>query len=157
MTLHRHLWHRAWQLDVAQARAVHLDLRLHVHYELLATPLTSAELANHRSLPDLLTRPRTDGRQAVGVAWVPPDKRLGPGGRPRPPDRRQWLVLADAAAWAALVDRFVAAHGPDQGVNRLARLSREAGELWVYHQRQTAQRGAKTAPGAANGGGGLPT
>lgn len=130
----RHTWHRAWALDAPNARATHTPTGLVCRFEPLPVPKSHTE--------DL----EASGWQAFGKCWMPPDKRPGPAGQPRPPDGRQWGVVATQTGLQDALGLLVQQHGQADAPARLARLARQAGELWVFEMRQQRDRPGRGYP-----------
>lgn len=106
-------WRKRWQLDAAARLATH-ESGLVCMLEPL--PITDARAAALEA----------DGWTACGECWLPAD-----------PSQR-WGTLAQAEQVQAVFDALRAQHGGHNAPAMLARLAREAGELWTYHMERGA-------------------
>jgi len=108
-------WHKRWQLDATARTATHSS-GLACMFE----PLPIAE--------DRADALEADGWNACGTCWHPGD-----------PSQR-WGTLARSQNMQATLDTLSADNGAGNAPQMLARLTREAGDIWAHHlERQHLQ------------------
>jgi len=105
MTGKHYQWHRRWTVDLLAGNATH-DTGLVVRF--LALPLTEAQKREH------------DSDVAIGKCWTP--------------DGREWGVLTQGAILEETFEHLKEKNGPHNAQAMLARLAREAGDVWVWHK-----------------------
>jgi len=52
---------------------------------------------------------------------------------PPTPDGREWGIVTTPAMLEATFEALKSKHGPHNAQTMIARLAREAGEIWVWH------------------------
>ena len=102
MTGKHYHWHKRWRLDLEAASVTH-DSGLVVRF--LALPLTEAQPVAH------------DAAAAIGKCWTT--------------DGREWGAVTTAALLEATFEALKLRHGAGNAQQMMARLAREAGELWA--------------------------
>lgn len=107
MTGRHYNWHTRWTVDVEAASATH-ESGLVARFLLL--PLSESQVQASE----------TAGDTAIGKCWTP--------------DGREWGVVAAAGNVRAVYDAMEAKNGPHNAPQMMARLAREAGELWAKHR-----------------------
>lgn len=98
-------WHKRWTVDLEGASATH-DSGLVTRFLLL--PLTEAQQQAH------------DTDAAIGKCWTP--------------DGREWGVVTTPHMLEVTFAALKAKNGPHNAQQMLARLAREAGEIWALHK-----------------------
>lgn len=96
-------WHKRWTVDVEADSASH-DSGLIVRF--LVLPLSESQAREH------------DNDAAIGKCWTP--------------DGCEWGVVTTPALWESVFEQLKSKNGPHNAQAMLARLAREAGEVWVY-------------------------
>lgn len=107
MTGKHYQWHKRWRLDVEVASATH-DTGLLVRF--ISLPLTEAQQDAHDAAGDA----------AIGKCWTN--------------DEREWGVITHAEGMRAVFEELKKQHGAGNAQQMLARLAREAGELWTHRK-----------------------
>lgn len=105
MTGKHYNWHKRWTVDLEAASATH-DSGLVARFLLL--PLTEAQKQAH------------DDSAAIGKCWTL--------------DGREWGVITTPELLQATFEALKTKHGPHNAQTMLARLAREAGEVWVRNK-----------------------
>lgn len=105
MTGKHYKWHLRWTVDLLTASAAH-DSGLVARF--LALPMTETQLQEH------------DTDAAIGKCWTP--------------DGREWGIVTTPAMLEATFDALKSKHGPHNAQTMIARLGREAGEVWAWHK-----------------------
>lgn len=103
MTGRHFRWHRRWTVSLETASATH-DSGLVVRF--LALPLTDQSRAAHES------------ESAIGKCWTT--------------DGREWGAVTTPAILEATFATLRQRHGAGNAQKMIARLAREAGEVWAY-------------------------
>jgi hypothetical protein len=98
-------WHKRWTVDVEAASASH-DSGLVVRF--LALPLSEAQIQEHNS------------DAAIGKCWTT--------------DGREWGVITTPALWESTFENLKFKNGVHNAQSMLARLAREAGEVWAWNK-----------------------
>lgn len=111
MTGKHYNWHKRWAVDLKAASATH-DSGLVARF--IALPLTEAQALEHG----------TD--VAIGKCWTP--------------DGCEWGVVTTQAAQGAVFDALTKNHGQYNAQKMLARIAREAGEVWVWQWHKSKDR-----------------
>jgi len=109
MTGKHYNWHKRWRLDVESASASH-DTGLLVRF--VALPQSEAQKVAHDAAGDA----------AIGQCWTT--------------DNRLWGVVTTADCMRAVFDELKKHNGAGNAQQMLARLAREAGELWAHQKNQ---------------------
>lgn len=105
MTGKHYDWHKRWTVDLTAGSATH-DSGLVVRFLLL--PPTEAQIQAHES------------DTAIGKCWTP--------------DGREWGAITTPELMQATFDALKEKNGPHNAQQMLARLAREAGEVWAWHK-----------------------
>lgn len=105
MTSKHFNWHKRWTVDLDNGLATHAS-GLVIHF--LALPLSEAQIQAH------------DSDAAVGKCWTL--------------DGREWGCVTTPLMAEAAFENLKATHGPHNAQPMLARLFREAGEIWAWHK-----------------------
>lgn len=100
-------WRRRWTADLLNATAAH-DTGLVVRF--LALPLSEEQKRDH------------EADAAIGQCWTA--------------DGRQWGIVTTPDNQRAVFEALRARHGVNNAAQMVARLAREAGELWTWHKQQ---------------------
>lgn len=95
-------WQQAWTLDRQACTAHHITTDLTVTF--LALPLSEADKQLYQEV------------RALGECWTP--------------DRRHWGIITTSEDLERVTQLLLPKHGKHNTAKRLARLAREAGELW---------------------------
>jgi hypothetical protein len=98
-------WHKRWTVDVEAASASH-DSGLVVRF--LALPLSEAQIQAH------------DCDAAIGKCWTT--------------DGREWGAVTTPAMLESTFENLKSKNGPHNAQSMLARLAREAGEVWAWNK-----------------------
>ena len=102
MTGKHHNWHKRWSASIEAASATH-DSGLVVRFLLL--PLSEAQITAHEQ------------DAAIGKCWTT--------------DGREWGVVTTPALLESTCEALRAKNGAGNAQQMLARLAREAGEIWT--------------------------
>lgn len=102
MTGRHYRWHRRWTIDLLAASATH-DSGFIARF--ITLPMTESQKQEH------------DADAAIGTCWTP--------------DGRQWGIVTTRPMLEATFEALKAKNGPHNGQTMLARLAREAGEVWA--------------------------
>ena len=105
MTGKHYQWHKHWTVDIDAATATH-DSGLVTRFLLL--PLTESQIQAH------------ERDAAIGTCWTP--------------DGREWGVVTTPELLQQTFDNLAEKNGMHNAQQMIARLSREAGEIWVRHK-----------------------
>ena len=102
MTGKHYQWHKRWAVSLEAASAVH-ESGLVVRF--LGLPLSEAQMVAH------------DADAAIGKCWTP--------------DGREWGIVTTPDILDATFGALKIKHGAGNAAQMIARLAREAGELWA--------------------------
>jgi hypothetical protein len=105
MTGKHYKWHKRWTVDVEAASATH-ESGLIARFLLL--PLTESQMQAHEE------------DAAIGKCWTP--------------DGREWGVVTTPELLQQVFDDLAEKNGRNNAHQMIARLAREAGEVWVWHK-----------------------
>jgi hypothetical protein len=105
MTGKHYKWHKRWIVDVEAASATH-ESGLVARFLLLT--LAESQMQAH------------EGDAVIGQCWTP--------------DGREWGVVTTPELLQQVFDGLAQKNGRNNAHQMIARLAREAGEVWVWHK-----------------------